>query len=91
MQELREAVLPDPTGDPFFDRWAPDLAQRAPGELLASRDVTWPAGLLVTAPISSATQVKFASRDARGRPSFGTATILVPRDRWLGRGRGRSW
>ncbi|GAA3030561.1 lipase family protein [Gordonia defluvii] len=86
MQELREAVLPDPTGDPFFDRWAPDLAQRAPGELLASRDVTWPAGLLVTAPISSATQVKFASRDARGRPSFGTATILVPRDRWLGRG-----
>ncbi|GAB10369.1 putative lipase [Gordonia araii NBRC 100433] len=86
MQELREAVLPDPTGDPFFDRWAPDLAKRKPGELLARRDVTWPAGLLVTAPISRATQVKFATRDAVGRPSFGTATILVPRDEWRGKG-----
>ncbi|WP_228460681.1 lipase family protein [Gordonia crocea] len=86
MQELREAVLPDPTGDPFFDRWAPDLSRRSPGELLARRDVTWPAGLLVTAPISRATQVKFATRDAMGRPSYGTATILVPRDPWRGRG-----
>uniref|UniRef100_UPI003D906465 lipase family protein n=1 Tax=Gordonia sp. B7-2 TaxID=3420932 RepID=UPI003D906465 len=86
LQELREAVLPTPTGDPFFDRWAPDLAQRRPGELLATRDVTWPAGLLVTAPISSARQIKFATRDAIGRPSFGTATILIPRQAWQGRG-----
>ncbi|QKT06376.1 lipase [Gordonia sp. X0973] len=86
MQELREAVLPDPTGDPFFDRWSPDLPKRQPGDLLAHRDVTWPAGLLVTAPISRATQVKFATRDAVGRPSFGTATILVPRAPWRGPG-----
>ncbi|GAC58658.1 putative lipase [Gordonia hirsuta DSM 44140 = NBRC 16056] len=85
-QELREAVMPDPTGDPFFDRWAPDLDRRAPGELLAIRDVTWPAGLLVTTPISRARQVKFATTDAAGRASFGTATILEPRTGWTGSG-----
>lgn len=85
-QELREAVLPDPTGDRFFDHWAPDLHTREPGELLARREVTWPAGLLVTAPISRAQQLKFATRDAAGRPSFGTATVLEPRAPWSGPG-----
>lgn len=86
MQELREAVLPDPSGDPFFDYWAPDLDRRAPGEVLAQRDVTWPAGLLVTVPIAQARQVKFATRDAKGLPSYGTATILEPRAPWQGKG-----
>ena len=86
MQELREAVLPDPSGDPFFDYWAPDLDRRQPGELLAQRDVTWPAGLLVTAPITRARQIKFATRDAKGLPSYGTATILEPQASWQGPG-----
>ncbi|MGC4935025.1 lipase family protein [Gordonia sp. DT30] len=86
LQELRAAALPDPTGDPFFDHWPADLDHRAPGTIIATRDVTDPAALLVTAPIRSARQVKFATRDAVGRPSFGTATILVPRQDWHGRG-----
>lgn len=86
MQELREAVLPDPTGDAFFDVWPARLDEREPGEVLADRDVTWPAGLLATAPISRARQLKFATRDAVGRPSFGTATVLEPRARWTGPG-----
>ncbi|NDK90690.1 lipase [Gordonia desulfuricans] len=79
MQELREATLPDPVGDPFFDRWAPDLDRRHPGELLARRELSWPAAILAVAPITRATQIKFATRDAVDRPSFGTATVLVPR------------
>lgn len=85
-QELREAVLPDPTGDRFFDHWAPDLADRAPGEVLAVRDVTAVAAPLVTAPVVRARQLKFATRDAVGRPSFGTATVLEPRAAWTGPG-----
>lgn len=86
LQELREATLPTPSGDPFFDRWAPDLGRHRPGAVLATRDVTWPAGVLVTVPISRAVQLKFATRDATGRPSFGTATVLSPRYAWTGRG-----
>ena len=82
VQELREATLPSPTGDPFFDRWSPDLASMDPGRLIASRDVTWPAGLLLTVPISSARQIKFATTDAVGLPSFSTATIVVPKAPW---------
>ncbi|MGW0037959.1 lipase family protein [Gordonia sp. NPDC003376] len=79
LQELREATLPDPVGDPFFDSWAPDLDRRHPGELLARRELSWPAAILAVAPVTRATQIKFATRDAVDRPSFGTATILVPR------------
>lgn len=86
LQEFRAAVLPDPTGDPFFDRWAPDLPDRRPGELLAHRSVTAAAAPLVTAPIAEATQIKFATRDALDQPAFGTATVLVPRSPWPGTG-----
>lgn len=86
LQELREATLPDPTGDPFFDRWPTDLADLSPGALITSRDTTATSAFLVTAPIRSARQIKFATRDALGRPSFGTATVLVPRQKWTGPG-----
>ncbi|MFW0794123.1 lipase family protein [Gordonia sp. CPCC 205515] len=77
--ELREAVLPSPTGDPMFDRWPTDLAAMSPGELIAVRDVTATAAPVVTTPIRSARLLKFRSTDASGTPFFGTATILVPR------------
>ena len=86
VQELREATLPTPTGDPFFDRWSPALATMKPGRLIASRDITRTATQEAIMPIRSARQVKFATRDATGRPSFGTATVLVPRKAWTGRG-----
>ncbi|GAB05073.1 hypothetical protein M2359_000773 [Gordonia amarae] len=86
VQELREATLPSPTGDPFFDRWSPALGSMTPGQLIASRDVTRTAVQEAIVPIRSARQVKFATRDATGRPSFGTATVLVPRKAWTGGG-----
>lgn len=76
---LRAAALPSPSGDPLFDDWSPRLRQLAPGTVIAVRDVTATAAPLVTAPITRARLVKFASRDALGLPSFGTATILEPR------------
>ncbi|MGV9709221.1 lipase family protein [Gordonia sp. NPDC003424] len=77
--ELREAVLPTPTGDPMFDRWPTDLASMPPGHIIAARNVTATAAPVVTAPISSARLIKFRSTDASGTPFFGTATILIPR------------
>ncbi|MEO9326596.1 lipase family protein [Gordonia aurantiaca] len=77
-QELREALLPSPTGDPFFDRWPSDLARHRPGHVIATRDVTAAAGSVVTVPLRSATQLKFVSTDAVGKPIYGTATLLVP-------------
>lgn len=79
VEELREATLPSPTGDPIYDFWPADLAAMAPGTIIAVRDVTSTAGFVVTVPISSARLIKFRSTDAVGRPSFGTATLIVPR------------
>lgn len=86
IQELRAALLPDPSGDPFFDRWPDGLAAKQPGTVLAVRDVTGTAGLLVTAPIREAVQLKFVSTDAAGRPSYGTATVITPAQAWTGDG-----
>ncbi|EON32519.1 secretory lipase [Gordonia terrae C-6] len=77
--ELRESILPSPTGDPMFDRWPADLASRAPGEVIATRDVIAAAGPVVTVPLRSATLIKFRSTDAVGAPIYGTATLLIPR------------
>ncbi|MDH3047083.1 lipase family protein [Gordonia alkanivorans] len=76
--ELREALLPSPTGDPLFDRWPADLPALRPGQVIAVRDVTATAGPVVTVPLRSATLIKFATTDATGAPIFGTATLLIP-------------
>ena len=77
-QELREATLPTPTGDPMFDRWPSNLGSLQPGTVIATRDVTASAAPVVTVPIASATLIKFRSTDAVGKPSFGTVTLITP-------------
>src|SRR5690606_19135934 len=74
---LHQAVLPSPVGDPMFDLWPADLAGFRNGEVLAVRDVTATAGLLLTVPIARAQLVKYRTEDAHGRPSFATATLAV--------------
>lgn len=78
MQELREATMPAPSGDPLFDYWPTDLASMTPGQIIAGRTVTAVAAPIVTVRLTSARLVKFRTTDAVGKPSFGTATILVP-------------
>ena len=77
-QELREATLPTPTGDPMFDRWPSNLGSLQPGTVIATRDVTASAAPVVTVRIASATLIKFRSTDAVGKPSFGTTTLITP-------------
>ncbi len=84
LQELREAVMPSPSGDRFFDQWPADLARRAAGDVIATRDVMRTAQLLMTVPLRSARQIKFRSVDAGDQPIFGTATLLVPAKAWKG-------
>lgn len=83
---LHQAVLPSPVGDPMFDLWPADLAGFRNGEVLAVRDVTATAGLLLTVPIARAQLVKYRTEDAHGRPSFATATLAVPAAAWTGPG-----
>lgn len=84
--ELREATLPDPIGDPMFDRWPAGLDKKENGDVLATRDVTGTTGFLVTVPIRSARMLKFRSTDVQGQPIFGTATVIEPREPWKGEG-----
>ncbi|MGI5218815.1 lipase family protein [Nocardia sp. CA-290969] len=75
---LRQAVLPAPVGDPIFDRWPANLAGFAPGAVLEVRDITASAAPLVVVPIRQAMLFKYRTTDAHGRPSFATATLVIP-------------
>ncbi|WP_280457494.1 lipase family protein [Nocardia carnea] len=75
---LHRAVSPTPVGDPIFDRWPPDLASFAPGAVLEARDVTASAAPLIVVPIRRAVLFKYRTTDAHDRPSFATATLVIP-------------
>ncbi|WP_063008387.1 lipase family protein [Nocardia kruczakiae] len=89
-QALWKAIQSSPTGDPFFDEAPADLAHYAPGDVIESRDVSWPGVpmvfLTVLTPVQRAIQVKFRTTNSAGAPSFGTATLLLPFGRWTGPG-----
>ncbi|MEE3849830.1 lipase family protein [Gordonia sp. LSe1-13] len=86
LQELREAIMPSPSGDPFFDVWPRGLEQRRPGDILRSRDVASVASEVLEVQVGYARQIKFATRDAKDRPLFATATLFVPPTKWKGPG-----
>ncbi|MEU4837640.1 lipase family protein [Nocardia testacea] len=75
---LRAAVLPTPVGDPIFDLWPANLADFAPGTVLEVRDITASAAPLIVVPIRQALLFKYRTTDAHGRPSFATATLVIP-------------
>ncbi|MEV5651078.1 lipase family protein [Nocardia sp. NPDC052254] len=83
-------IQSSPTGDPFFDDSPADIAKYAPGDVIESRDVSWPGVpmvfLTVLTPVQKAIQVKFRTTDSAGAPSFGTATLLLPFTPWKGPG-----
>ncbi|WP_051193280.1 lipase family protein [Nocardia jiangxiensis] len=87
---LWKAIQSSPTGDPFFDVAPANLAQYAPGDIIQTRDVTWPAVpmvfLTVLTPVQHAVQLKFRTTNSAGEPSFGTATLLLPFNKWTGPG-----
>lgn len=87
---LWKAIQSSPTGDPFFDVAPANLAQYAPGDIIQMRDVTWPAVpmvfLTVLTPVQHAVQLKFRTTNSAGAPSFGTATLLLPFNKWTGPG-----
>lgn len=77
--ERLAAVLPSPSGDPFFDSPAVgevELAAARPGQELARRDVTAVTAPLIHARISRATQFQFRTTAADDSPTYGTATLL---------------
>ncbi|WP_063128531.1 lipase family protein [Nocardia fusca] len=75
---LRQAVLPAPVGDPIFDLWPANLADFAPGAVIEVRDITASAAPLVIVPIRQAVLFKYRTTDAHDRPSFATATLVIP-------------
>ncbi|MEU6558577.1 lipase family protein [Nocardia nova] len=89
-QALWNRIQSSPTGDPFFDATPDNLAQYAPGDVIESRDVSWPGVpmvfLTVLTPVQRAIQLKFRTTNSSGAPSFGTATLLLPFGRWTGPG-----
>lgn len=87
---LRAAVLPDDIGDPLFDAWPARLAELVPGDIVEVRDVTPVAGPLLSMPLGApprqVVQMKYRTTDARGEPSFATATLALPATAWTGPG-----
>lgn len=83
---LRQAVLPSPIGEPFFDEYPPGLPGMANGEVVEVRDVTPVAQTLLRGPVREVHQYKVKTTDAHGAPSFATATLVVPATPWPGPG-----
>ncbi|QIS18798.1 lipase family protein [Nocardia terpenica] len=90
MATLWKAIQSGPTGDPFFDVRPENLARYAPGDIIESRDITWPAVPMVLTsvltPFQRAILMKFRSTNSAGEPSVGTATLLLPFTKWTGPG-----
>ncbi|WP_433207789.1 lipase family protein [Nocardia sp. CA-107356] len=83
---LWQAVRPAPSGDRIFDEWPGGLDRLAAGNIIEWRDVTATSAPLVVVPISRSVLLKFRTTDASGRPSFGTATLVIPAAAWTGPG-----
>lgn len=85
-QDFYASVLPSDTGDPFFDVYPANLADYTEGQVIEQRDITATAGPFVLTPVNRVVQYKFRTNDAKGQPSFGTATLVVPATPWQGEG-----
>lgn len=73
--EARAApIYPDPDPDPFYAA-PPDLADKKPGEVLATRQQP-PIAIF---PETTVTLIKFRSTNSTGRPIAATTTVLTPR------------
>ncbi|MBH0779188.1 lipase family protein [Nocardia bovistercoris] len=83
---LRLAVLPAAVGDPFFDAWPEGLGELEPGQPIEVRDITATAAAMVLMPFQRALQIKYRTTDSGARPSFATATLVVPLGEWTGPG-----
>ncbi|MFG1793784.1 lipase family protein [Nocardia sp. NPDC049149] len=83
---LHRAVLPENVGDPIFDAWPANLADLAEGQLIEVRDITATTAPLMLLPIQRAQLLKYRTTDAKGAPSYATATLVVPAAAWSGPG-----
>ncbi len=83
---LRQAVLPSPIGDSFFDEFPAGLPGMTNGQVIATRDVTAVARTLLRGPVREVKQFKVKTTDGQGAPSFATATLVVPATPWPGQG-----
>ncbi|WP_319944290.1 lipase family protein [Nocardia macrotermitis] len=86
LSALWRAVQSTPAGDPIFDSRPGNLDGLHPGDIIAARDVTATSALLAVVPIRQALLLKFRTTDGNGKPSFGTATLVIPAAAWTGPG-----
>ncbi|MFX0576184.1 lipase family protein [Nocardia nepalensis] len=67
-------IYPDPDPDPFYAA-PPDLANKKPGEVLATRAMP----PLLIFPETAVALIKFRSTNSAGQPIAATTTVLTPR------------
>ncbi|MFE9326288.1 lipase family protein [Nocardia sp. NPDC052278] len=67
-------TYPDPDPDPFYAA-PPDLANKKPGDVLATRQLP----PILIFPDTTVTLIEFRSTNSTGRPIAATTTVLTPR------------
>ncbi|MEV4126466.1 lipase family protein [Nocardia sp. NPDC049707] len=67
-------IYPEPDPDPFYAA-PPDLANKEPGEVLATRQQP----PILIFPETTVTLIKFRSTNSTGQPIAATTTVLTPR------------
>lgn len=83
---LRAATMPTPVGDAFLDEWPAELDGLAPGQVVASRDVSAVGALTLLTPVRQVVQFKYRTTDAHGAASYAVASLAIPAGEWTGSG-----
>lgn len=85
-EDLQRAMLPEPSGDPFFDDIPEGMEQADPGDVLVTRDISGMAASRTPVPLARADQYVVRSTEPDGTPTRATATLLTPAEPWHGDG-----
>lgn len=83
-ERVPERYLPDPSGDPWYDRDLEFDEDAAPGTILDVRPVELPS--MGMHRIESSWQVLIRSSDTDGDAQIAVATIVLPKAEWKGEG-----
>ncbi|MFZ1361300.1 MAG: lipase family protein [Candidatus Saccharimonadales bacterium] len=76
--DLAHMMMPSPSGDPFFDVTPRHLGSLERGQLVSVRRVNAHTNVQFGPNVREVRQLKFRTTDSHGRPTFGTATAIIP-------------
>ena len=84
--DIRHLIMPSPSGDSFFDTTPNNIGALTNGQLIRTRKVIAHTNVQFGPNVRHVLQLKFRTNDSHGKPTFGTATAIIPKGQLAQRG-----